>query len=186
MNRSVASLIRWLKRDQGGSIAVEFALTAPILLFILAGVIDIGSATFAKLSLDARVTAAAEYAMLQTAPGDKDSAEEMARRLVGLLQGGASDTAEVIVNNASGAQWTGAAVTDSSRPGDAGQCYCPAFAQGDLAWGGAVGCGTTCASGGSAGRFVQISATTRHATIFPAYAFIDGDVVRTMSVSRLQ
>ena len=45
--------------DDSGSIAVEFALVAPILLFTIAGVFDIGSATYAKLALDARLTATA-------------------------------------------------------------------------------------------------------------------------------
>ncbi|WP_165375215.1 TadE/TadG family type IV pilus assembly protein [Roseovarius nitratireducens] len=186
MTRRAASLIRSLKRDKSGSIAVEFALVAPVLVFVLAGVIDIGSATYARLSLDARVTAAAEYALFQTAPNDQDSADDLARKLIGLLQGEASDTAEVIVNNAASARWTGSAVTTSSRPGDAAACYCPTLVEGDLAWGPVAECGTPCTDGGSAGQFVQLSATTRHVTIFPGYAFIDGDTVATRTVLRLQ
>lgn len=186
MNRRVASLIKSLKREETGSIAVEFALVAPVLVFVLAGVIDIGSATYAKLSLDARVTAAAEYALFQTAPNDQDSADDLALKLVGLLQGEASETAEVIVNNAAGAKWTGTEVATSQGPGDAGMCYCPSLGQGDLAWGAPVECGTSCADGGTAGQYVQISATTRHVTIFPGYGFIDGDRVATSTVLRLQ
>lgn len=185
MNLRIASLIRRLRRDKGGSVAVEFALVAPVLVFVLAGVIDIGSATYARLSLDARVTAAATYALLQPAPNNQDSADDLARNLVGLLQGDASDTAEVIVNNAASATWTGTAVTTSPGPGDVGMCYCPTLVQGDLAWGAAAECGTICADGGSAGQFVQLSATTRHVAIFPGYAFIDGETVATRTVLRL-
>lgn len=185
MSRRIASLVRSLKRNERGSIAVEFALVAPILVFVLAGVVDIGSATYARLSLDARVTAAAEYALFQTAPSTQDSADDLAQKLLGLLQGGTSDTAQVIVNNATSASWTGSAVTTSALPGDAGACYCPTIVTGDVTWGPVAECGTPCPDGGSAGQFVQISATTRHVTIFPGYAFIDGDTVATRTVLRL-
>ncbi|WP_438363003.1 TadE/TadG family type IV pilus assembly protein [Nioella halotolerans] len=182
----MASLIPSLKRDDSGSVAVEFALVAPVLVLILAGVVDIGSATYARLSLDARVTAAAEYAMLQPAPGDQDSADDLAARLAGLLQGEATDTGEVVVNNAAGASWTGTGVTASPRSGEATMCYCPTLEQGDIVWGPPAECATPCTDGGTAGQFVQLSATTRHVTIFPGYAFIDGDSVSTRTVLRLQ
>jgi Flp pilus assembly protein TadG len=186
MKRLGTRMIGKLRRNESGSIAVEFALIAPVLMFMLAGVIDIGSATYVKLSLDARVTATAEYALLQPAPGDQEAAENLAGRLVGLMQGDASDTAEVIVNNAASATWTGSTVTTAARPGDAAMCYCPTLQGGDVAWGQQVDCGTLCTSGDSAGQFVQISATTRHFAIFPGYAFIDGGRVETRSVLRLQ
>ncbi|WP_176224293.1 TadE/TadG family type IV pilus assembly protein [Maritimibacter sp. HL-12] len=178
-------MVRWLRQNDSGSIAVEFALVAPVLMFILAGVIDIGSATHAKLSLDARVTTTAEFALLQTTPGDQAAAEDLAVRLVNLLRGGADETAEVVVNNAASAAWNGSEVTTASRPGDASMCYCPTLMENDIAWGQATDCGTPCASGDSAGHFVQVSATTRHSTIFPGYAFIDGDRVETRSVLRM-
>ncbi|GGD28465.1 hypothetical protein GCM10011358_10740 [Sinisalibacter lacisalsi] len=185
MSRPGARMIRKLRRCESGSIAVEFALVAPVLIFILAGVVDIGGATYAKLSLDARVTATAEYALLQPAPADQAAAEALAVKLIELLQGGADDTAEVIVNNAASATWTGSAVTTASRPGDAEMCYCPTLQGGDVTWGQAMECTTPCASGESAGQFVQVSATTRHITIFPGYAFIDGDRIETRTVLRV-
>lgn len=185
MTRSALALIRSVNRDQGGSVAVEFALVAPVLMFVLAGVIDIGSATHAKLSLDARVTTAAEYAVFQTVPSEQDSANDLAGKLAGFLQGEASGTADVIINNAARAQWTGTALTTSSLPGDVTACYCPSLVQGDLAWGPAAECGTLCADGDTAGQFVQISATTQHVTFFPGYAFIDGDTVEARSVVRM-
>lgn len=185
MKRLGARMIRW-GRDERGSIAVEFALIAPVLMFMLAGVIDIGGATFAKLSLDSRVTATAEFALLQPAPGDQEAAETLAGKLVELMQGDASDTAEVVVNNAASAAWTGSSVTTAAQPGDATMCYCPTLQGGDVAWGQPMDCGALCASGDSAGQFVQVFATTRHFAIFPGYAFIDGDRVETRSVLRLQ
>lgn len=175
-----------LKRDQHGSVAVEFALVAPVLVFVLAGVVDIGSATYSKLSQDAQVTTVAEYALLLTAPGDQAAAETMAEALIGLLQGSASGTAEVVVNNAASAVWTGSAVTTSPLPGNAGACYCPTLSQGGVTWGSSAACGTTCATGGSAGQFIQITSTARHISIFPSYAFIDGDEIAARTMLKLQ
>ncbi|WP_093120441.1 TadE/TadG family type IV pilus assembly protein [Salinihabitans flavidus] len=178
--------MRKLQRNESGSVAVEFALVAPILMFVLAGVIDIGSATYAKLSLDARLTAVAEYALNQPAPGDQEAAAAMAEKLVTLMQGGATDTAEVVVNNGASATWDGSTSSVTLLSGDAALCYCPVRSESGIEWGGAESCGTPCASGDSSGQFVQISATTRHVTIFPGYAFIEGDSVKTQTMLRLQ
>jgi Flp pilus assembly protein TadG len=156
---------------------VEFALVAPILLLILAAVIDIGSATYVKRALDERVTAAAEYALMQSAPADQEAAEELAEILAGIIQGD-SETVEVVVNNAA--------------TGDPARCYCPTGSAGDFEWGSAMDCATSCPteeSAGeseSAGQFVLISASTPHISIFPGYAFIEGDTVNARAVVRLQ
>ncbi|MEI4260269.1 TadE/TadG family type IV pilus assembly protein [Roseovarius sp. D0-M9] len=177
---------RRLVRGESGSVAVEFALIAPILLFILAGIIDIGSATFGKLELDARLTAAAEYALLQPAPGDNEAAEQMAERLVTLMQSGAMDTAEVVVNNGARANLDGTSTTVTPLSGDAAACYCAVPSQEGIVWGAATSCGTPCGAGDTAGQFVQISATARHVAIFPGYAFIQDDTVSARAVLRLQ
>lgn len=165
-------VIRKLRKDETGSIAVEFALVAPVLLLIVAGVIDIGSATSVKLSLDARVTTTAEYALLQSAPGDREAAEALAGKLAGLLQGDSSVTATVDVNNAARAEWTGETVTVATGPGKPENCYCPTFSGTKIEWGHPVGCGLDCASGDSAGQFVQVSATAQHVPIFLGHALL--------------
>lgn len=186
MTRRAKGLFQALRADRRGSIAVEFALVAPVLLFILAGVVDIGSAAYARLSLDSRLTAAAEYALFQPAPTDRDDAEKLAGTLAGMLRGTETDTAEVVVNNAASAQWDGENVTTSSDPGETGKCYCPSPGQGGIAWGAAVDCANTCPTGESAGKFVQFSATARLVTLFRGYGFIDGETVETRTVLRLQ
>ena len=175
-----------MRRDERGSVAVEFAMLAPLLLLILAGVIDMGSAASVRLSLDARVTAAADYALLQPAPGDSQAAMVLAAQLVSLLQGNSSETAEVVVNNAARAQWTGTSAPVTALSGDAAMCYCPTLVGGQLDWGPGMACGAPCASGESAGQFVQVSATAQHSSLFPIHAFIDGDTVHARTVLRLQ
>jgi Flp pilus assembly protein TadG len=186
MSRRLALSHNSLRHDESGSIAVEFALVAPLLIFILAGVMDIGSATYIKLSLDSRLTSTAEYALLQPAPGDQEAAEVLAGNLVGLLQGGAIDTAQVIVNNGADATWDGTAATVSLLSGDAASCYCPTLSQDGVDWGPSTACGTECTSGDTAGQFVQISATARHIAVFPGYDFIEDGTVSARTVLRLQ
>jgi hypothetical protein len=175
-----------LGQDEGGSVVVEFAIVAPIVLIVLAGVVDIGSALLLKRSVEARMTAAASFALLQPAPGDGQAAEALAERLVGLLAGSASETARVIVNNAAQAASTGSTVSVAAGPGDAAMCYCPTLVQGGLVWGPAVNCASTCAGRESAGKFVQIHVTARYISIFPRHLFFEGDMVETRSVLRLQ
>lgn len=186
MTRKAAPSTRSLRRDQGGSIAVEFALVAPVLLLILAGVVDIGSAAYARLSLDTRLTAAAEYALFQPAPADREGAEGLAETLAALLSGEASETAEVDVNNAAQARWTGTQVTTTSGPGEADMCYCPTPAPEGVTWGTPQECGATCATGESAGQFVQISTTARLVTLFRGYDLMDSETVESRTVLRLR
>ena len=185
MTRLLTRLSQSLRRTDDGSIAVEFALVAPLLLLILAGVVDIGGAAYTKLELDARVTAAAEFALIQPTPGDQAAAQDLAEQLVGLLQGRASETAEVVVNNAAVAQWTGSTVTAGAGSGSADECYCPAVSDGAILWGAAMACGSACSSGATAGQFLHVSAAARHVTMFPGYAFIEEDTVKTSTVLRL-
>lgn len=186
MSFAIPRMIRSMRHDERGSIAVEFALVAPVLLVILAAVIDIGSAAYGKLSLDARVTAAAEYALGQSGPSDQAAANALAETLVALLQGGTSQNAEVVVNNATLARWTGSAISVDPLSGDATSCYCPTRDAGEISWGPAVGCATTCTTGESAGQFVRLSADARHVSLFPGYAFIEGETVKASTVLRLQ
>lgn len=186
MMGGAARWLRTLRQEQCGSIAVEFALVAPVLLFILAGVIDIGGATYTRLSLDARVTAMAEYALFQSAPGDQAGATDFAEGLAGMLQGRSSETARVVVNNAATAEWNGSAVATQSGPGDIANCYCPTLSADTMLWGPQTPCGTPCASGEEAGQFVQISADARHVTLFQGYGFLEGGMVGTSTVLRLK
>ena len=167
MTRRFARMIRMLRGDARGSIAVEFALVAPVLMIVLAGVIDIGSAAYVKHSLNTRVTTATEYALIQSELKENDDPKKLKGKLVSLVQGASSETVEVDVNNGS---------TD---------CYCPTLSDGEIEWGSAVSCGGSCPSGDVAGQFVRIVATARRVSLFPGYAFSDGDTVTASAVLRL-
>jgi len=184
MNRRATWMIRKLRGDTRGSIAVEFALVAPVLMIVLAGVIDIGSAAYAKLSLQSRVTTAGEYALMRPVPESQDEFEDLAEKVMGLLQGGALETANVVVNNAVSVEWDGSSSTEPSGTADAEAYYCIG-SDGEIAWDLEVERNTSCPSGGVAGQYVQIYATAGHVSIFPGYAFSDGDTVSARAILRL-
>lgn len=168
-----------------GSVAVEFAMIAPVFLLTLAGIVDIGSAMTTKLSQNARITAAADYALLQSAPGDAAEARTLAQRLAGLVREDGAQRGRVVVNNAASAEWDGGLVSTSTGPGNASAFYCPALTDQGYSWGASVASGTKCAAGGTAGQFIEISASLEHVAIFPIHSFMDGNRITARSLVRL-
>jgi len=171
--------------NQDGNIAIEFALLAPVLLLIVAAVVDIGSAGILSQRLNVKANAAADYILLQAAPEDKDAATTLATSLVGLLQTGGNAIAEVDINNAVAARWADESLTTSTGGGDLTRCYCPSSSQGTVAWGPPVDCDTICTAGETAGQFVNISLGTPYIPLFPAFGFWDNDTVEVSAMIRL-
>jgi Flp pilus assembly protein TadG len=90
---SIQTLLRRFKVASEGSMAVEFALLLPILLILLAAVVDFGAAVNRQMALSAAVRAGAQLAVAQpptaetlhavaaairqTAPEDPDEQQEV-------------------------------------------------------------------------------------------------------------
>lgn len=65
----IAKLQKWLfalKREEGGVAAVEFALVAPVFLFMMLGAFDIGHTVYMRAVLDGAVQKAARDSSLET------------------------------------------------------------------------------------------------------------------------
>src|SRR4051794_30921327 len=58
----LGSVARLLIASTGGNAAIEFAITAPVLVTIIAGIADLGSMATSKSTLGAAVRAGAQYA----------------------------------------------------------------------------------------------------------------------------
>lgn len=59
-------MTRWFKKfsdDKSGVSAVEFALTAPVLLFALLGVVDIGNVVYQRSDMEAALRSGIQYFM---------------------------------------------------------------------------------------------------------------------------
>lgn len=173
-----------LLREQGGAVAIEFAVMATLLMLILAAVVDIGSAGIISLRLNSEATAAADYVLLQPSPQDDEAATALATVLAELLRSGGTTDVEVDVNNAAVAHWAGGSVS-AAAGGDTSACYCPETTRGALNWGSPVACNAPCGTGDTAGQFVGIRLGARYVPLFSGFGFLDNNTVEVRTMIRL-
>ena len=128
-----------------GSAAVEFAVTAPILMLALAGIADFGLALRSQIALANGVANASYYAFLKGKTADPTA---LAKTLGGIIQ------------KSSGLP---SATSQVSGP----FCGCPSGTPIVVA---GKPCAQTCTDGSSPGSYVAISATYAYAPIMPGLA----------------
>jgi Flp pilus assembly protein TadG len=180
---------RSLFRRREGAAAVELALVSPVLLVLLAGVIDFARVYHEEIELSAAVASAAQYALLNAASINSASAATLAATLTG------------IVANSNGVNWAGASVTvndgatsvaaagtttASGTAANANSCWCPTGGSSNWTWGSAVTCGNACAGGTLAGKFVTISGTRSFRAIFSGYGLINNSTLRQSAIVQSQ
>ncbi len=173
-------------RDRSGVAAVEFALISPTVILILVGLIDLGGLLYTRFQLNASLSAAANYAMVNQASVSSTTGASLASTLAGLISSGqASNWADsaVTVNNGPTAGSSGGTVTTGGTASNADRCYCPTGTSASVTWGGSQTCGTTCPGGGYAGKFVLLSASRAYSPIFIGYGMLSQS--GTMTVSSL-
>jgi hypothetical protein len=180
---------RLLFRRRDGTAAVELALISPMLMILLAGIIDFGRAYREEIELSSAVAAASQYALLNVARINSTSATGLAATLSG------------IVANTNGVDWAGATVTvnagathaiaggvpaASGTTSNADSCWCPTGASAAWQWGSAATCGSPCAGGTLAGKFVTIAGTRRFTAIFTAYGLIGNVTLHQSAIVQAQ
>ncbi len=181
--RSAASL--W--SEDSGSSVVEFALIAPFVLLILTATFDIGMIIQAKFNLDARITAAANYAQINGASIEDAGATTFAGKIASLVSGGSTDVeANVVLNNAASAAVDNGTLTTNDTLGQMAQCYCPSRVAGKIQWGIAQTCLSPCADGSTAGKFIVLDATTPHTSLFRGYGITPDGMILTDAVVRIE
>ena len=107
---------RWLrlKRESKGSAAVEFALFLPVLLMLIFGVIELGSAWYARQMLVNASREGARYGILYSSSGITDADVEAYVENI-LSQAGFPAQAEVVSTGAGGGPGTLVEVQVSSQ-----------------------------------------------------------------------
>lgn len=162
--------------DRSGATAIEFAVFLPLLAVMMLTTADIGNVMYTRIRLASSLSAGANYVLTRAA--DVTSSTN-----AGTL---ATDTA-TLIGNAGGTNWaaarvavnagpvaektTGAATITSAGTGNT-LCYCPTS---NTDFGSATACGTTCGSGGVAGRWVRISARRKVTTLFSDWGLTDAN-----------
>jgi Flp pilus assembly protein TadG len=178
-----------LLRRREGTAAVELALISPVLMLLLAGVIDFGRAYREEIQLSSAVAAASQYALLNVASINATNSASLAATLSG------------IVANTNGAAWAGASVTVNAgatngiaggvaTPGgiaaNADSCWCPSGAAAAWNWGSAATCGSACAGGTLAGKFVTVAGTRQFTAIFTGYGLIGNITLHQSAIVQAQ
>ncbi len=180
-----------LLADDEGTSVVEFALIAPVLVLLLLGTVDIGTAIYDKFALNAAVSAAEQYAILSASSVSSTAGPGLARSLANIASNASSaDSANAVVtvNNGPTATVTAGALTTGGTASAADLCYCPtpAASGGVSSWGSSVTCGSTCSGGGIAGKFVTIAASKQFTSIFGANSLIPSQTFTTTTVVQAQ
>ncbi len=179
-----------LAEDSGTSV-VEFALIAPVLVLLLLGTVDIGTAIYDKFALNAAVSVAEQYAIINASSVSSTAGPGLAQTLASIASNASSANsadASAIVNNGPTATMSAGALTTGGTPSAADLCYCPTPASGGgvSSWGSSMTCGSTCSGGGIAGKFVTIVASTQFTSIFGSKSLIPSQTFTTTSVVQVK
>lgn len=180
--------MRWLGSTQG-STAVEFAIIAPVMVVLFAGIADIGQLLFTRFRLDAAAASGASYALVQAAKVTAADGPTLAAQIAALARSDAGSnvaTVTVTLNNGPVATASGdAPVAASGTPAGADQCYCPQASP--FAWGAGVACGTACTGAGTvAGKFVRVTIARPYAPLFSDYGLTDDGMIRVAAIVQTQ
>lgn len=180
MKKRTASIrARHFLRSQDGVSAIEFAILSPLLLLILAAVIDLGTLVYTRMQIESAVSAATAYAFANAENVSQANAGTLGNGMAKMLTArlGADITAVVEINNGSRHTYGSGQIVHSGSASYADQCYCLTSSGSALTWA-ANTCGITCSGGGTAGRFVTISVRKPYQPLFFDYGMTqDGKAV---------
>lgn len=186
-----SSFGRFLQRETSGVSAVEFALVTPVLLLILAGIVDIGGSLKAKFELSSAVSAGSNYALLNGASISAAGGSGLANNIAAVVTSGLDSnrgTIQVVVNNGPtvSVNATTSTSTQFGNASNADSCYCPTGSANSLIWGSIMICGSTCPAGGMAGKFVTIAASKPYAPLFGGFGIVTNGNINVQSVVQPQ
>lgn len=170
--------------DRRGAAAIEFVIVAPVLLAMFAGVVDIGNLLITRFRLNAAVASGVNYSMVHSEDVGTDGAPGLSTSLARLVANSSQTsgvTATVTVNNGPSATAVGsgaATVSSNGTPATSNAlCYCPTTGSD---WAITSTCGNSCTGGGTAGRFVRITARKTFTPLLSTYGLVrNGTVVAT-------
>ncbi len=179
-----------LLQRREGTAAVELALIAPMLLVLLVGIIDFGRVYRDEIALSAVVASAAQYALVNSSSINAAGASGLAATLSGIVansNGAGWAAATVTVNDgATNSLTANGTTTASGTAANANNCWCPTGGSASWGWGSVATCGSTCAGGTLAGKFVTIAGTRSFAPIFSRYGLIGNRTLHQSTIVQSQ
>lgn len=132
--------------NRRGSVAIELALLAPILAFMLVGAVDFGSYIYAKMQLQNASRAGAQYATQAAENLDDTAAILVAIQAATELEGSTTITQEI---------------------------FCGCVDGVEFAIDGSLGCTSDCAGGEFPALTIRITLSNTFTTLFPYPGFPD-------------
>lgn len=180
---------RSLLRHIRGTAAVELALISPMLMILFAGIVDFGRVYQQEMELSAAVAAAAQYALINAANINSTNASSLAATMSGIVangNGAAWAGATVTVNAGPTSSVAGGVTTGSGTAANANSCWCPTGNSTSWGWGVAATCGTSCAGGTLAGKFVTITGTRSFTAVFSNYGLIGNSTLHQSAMVQAQ
>ena len=171
---------RWpVRLGKRGVVALEFAIFVQVLALLFVGVADIGSVLYTRFRLNSTLSAATNYALVRQADVSPANGAGLAAALGDVVTSAVAANyanAVIIVNNGPSRTVVAGLATSAGTASQAGLCYCPTGTT-TVAWGSPVACGSPCASGLRAGKFVALTASRAHNALFSNYGIIDNGVI---------
>jgi len=168
---------------------MELALIAPMLLILLTGIFDFARIYRDEIQLSGAVAAAAQYSLLNAANINSTGVSSLANTLSGIVansNGSAWAGATVTVNDGATSSVTGGTTLSSGTAANANSCWCPTGNSASLSWGTAATCGSACASGALAGKFVMITGTRLFSAVFGNYGVISNSTLQQSTIVQTQ
>jgi Flp pilus assembly protein TadG len=139
----MTALLRWCRSAGRAVAAVEFAIILPILLLFMGGVADFGIIYYRESCLSTAVAAAAQYASVT----DESNPPVTAANI------------QTVMTKAAAQSMPGVAVTPTAS--NPALCYCITGSSPNSTLTSAT-CATACTSGGTAGKYVQLTLTSTY------------------------
>lgn len=191
MRRSSPSLRDlFLARHNAGIAALEFAMVAPVFFILFTGMTDLGHGLYMRVRLEAAVAAATNYALVNANSVNSTSAgTTLATAIASLVttsNGGTVPNATIVLNDGQTVQVSGGTQTVGGTAANADSCYCPTGSPPNWTWGSAVSCGAACTGGGTAGKFVTITASYSYTPLLSFAGFGPGGTITVDAVAQTQ
>jgi Flp pilus assembly protein TadG len=190
VKRAATAIARLLRLgDERGVAAVEFALILPMFGLILAGIVDLGSVLYTRFRLNSAVSAASNYVVVNASNVNSTGGATLASNAATIVQssqGSSWANASVVVNNGPTSTINNGTASAGGTAASADSCYCPTYTGGVTTWGSPVACGSACAAGPKAGKFVTITASRTYTPLFSTYGIVQNGTISTTSTVRTQ
>jgi Flp pilus assembly protein TadG len=177
------------ERANAGIAAIEFAVIVPVFLIMLMGTIDTGQMLYAYYQLDQAVAAGSQYAALNAANVTSTNGASLASYIATVVENAngtawANDT--VVVNNGPSVTVTNGTASSGGTAANADNFYCITGSAPNWTWGTSYSSQVSCTGGGTAGKYVTVTASYNYVPILSIYAFITSGTLSQSTALRVQ